>query len=139
MTGRWQGARVQYEADCNLVDLCHCHCSICRRLHGAAFASCGGIYREKFAYVSGEDSIRIYPFSENSDSIFCSHCGSTLLVDFKSEADMLYLALGTVDGDLDCPTGFHQFVASKAPWFTIHDDLPQYDEWPDEDQQDGVI
>lgn len=44
-----------------------------------------------------------------------------------------------VDGDLDCPTGFHQFVASKAPWFKIHDDLPQYDEWPDEDQQDGVI
>jgi|TARA_B100000959_G_C14997781_1_gene631320 hypothetical protein len=45
---------------------------------------------------------------------------------------MLYLALGTADGDLACPPGFHQFVGSKARWHEIHDDLPQYDEWPDE-------
>ena len=24
----------------------------------------------------------------------------------------------------------HMFVGSKAPWYEIHDDLPQYDESP---------
>jgi hypothetical protein len=46
---------------------------------------------------------------------------------------MLYIALGTVDGDVDRPSGFHQFVGSKAPWFEITDDLPQHDAWPDQE------
>jgi hypothetical protein len=25
---------------------------------------------------------------------------------------------------------YHQFVGSKAPWYEIHDDLPQHDERP---------
>ena len=33
--------------------------------------------------------------------------GSRLLVDFKPEAHMLYIALGAIDGDVDCPPGFH--------------------------------
>jgi len=52
------------------------------------------------------------------------------LVDFKPEEHMLYITLGTVDGDIDCPAGFHQFAGSKAPWFEITDDLPQHDGWP---------
>jgi len=131
--GRCECARVQYEIEGELVDFCHCHCSICRRLHGAAFATWGGVARGEFTYKSGESELKKYSFSENADSIFCGNCGSRILVDFKPEADMLYIALGTVDGDVECPAGFHQFVASKAPWFEICDDLPRYDEWPDEE------
>jgi len=129
--GRCECAKVQYEVDAELVDLCHCHCSICRKLHGAAFVTWGGVARNKFSYTSGENEIRKYAFSNKADSIFCDTCGSRLLVDFKPEADMLYITLGTVDGDVDYPLGFHQFVGSKAPWFEITDDLPQHDEWSD--------
>jgi len=52
-------------------------------------------------------------------------------VDFKPEADMIYIAMGTLDGDVELPPGFHQFVGSKAAWYEISDDLPRYDEWPD--------
>ena len=133
INGQCACAKVQYEIRGELKDFCHCHCSICRKIHGAAFASWGGIARDKFSFVAGEDSIGSYAFSENSDSKFCSHCSSTILVDYKPEADMLYIALGTVDGDVKCPPGFHQFVGSKAPWFEICDELPQYDEWPDDE------
>ena len=132
ITGRCQCASVQYEVKGELKDFCHCHCSICRRLHGAAFASWGGIARDEFAYISGANHVKTYSFSENADSVFCGDCGSTILVDFKPEAEMLYITLGTVDGDVTCPPGFHQFVGSKAPWYQIHDDLPQHDAWPDE-------
>jgi hypothetical protein len=43
---------------------------------------------------------------------------------------MLYITMGTVDGDVECPPGYHQFAGSKAPWYEITDDLPRYDEWP---------
>lgn len=131
--GRCECARVQYEIEGELVDFCHCHCSICRKLHGAAFVTWGGVARDEFSYKSGESDLKKYAFSENADSIFCGVCGSRILVDFKPEADMLYIALGTVVGDVECPPGFHQFVGSKAPWFEICDDLPQHDKWPEDE------
>ena len=88
--------RVRYQVDGELEDFCHCHCSICRKIHGAAFASWGGILRDKFSWLAGRDEVNTYAFSNNADSIFCPNCSSTLLVDFKPEADMLYLAMGTV-------------------------------------------
>ena len=131
ITGKCACAMVQYEVQAELLDLCHCHCSICRKIHGAAFATWGGIARDKFVFMSGGDSVKTYAFSEDSDSIFCGNCSSTLLVDYKPDAEMLYLAMGTIDGDVKCPTGLHQYVGSKAPWFTICDEVPQYIEEPD--------
>jgi hypothetical protein len=133
ITGRCECATVKYQVLGELKEYCHCHCSICRRISGAAFVTWGGIARDEFSYVSGEDNVRSYSFSERADSLSCKTCSSTILVDFKPEADMLYITLGTVDGDVDCPDGFHQYVGSKAPWYEICDDLPQHDEWSPED------
>ncbi len=132
ITGRCECGKVQYQVLGEITDYSHCHCSICRRIHGAAFVSWGGVARDKFAYVSGEDNLRTYSFSENADSLFCENCSSTILVDYKPEAHMLYITMGTVDGDVDCPSAYHAFVGSKAPWFEITDDLPQHDGWPDD-------
>ncbi len=130
ITGRCECAKVQYQVAGEITDLSHCHCSICRHIGGAAFVTWGGVARDAFSYVSGEDNVRAHSFSERADSVFCTTCGSTILVDFKPEDDMLYITMGTVDGDVECPRGYHQFAGSKAPWYEITDDLPQYDEWP---------
>jgi hypothetical protein len=131
ITGGCACGSVRYQVEGELLDFCHCHCSICRRLHGAAFATWGGVNRDDFSYACGEANVKKYAFSRRSDSKFCMDCGSRILVDFKEEVDRLYIALGTVDGDVNCPTGFHQFVGSKAPWFDISDNLPQHKAWPD--------
>ncbi len=97
---------------------------------GRRIATWGGVAHDELIYLSA--SLRTYSFSENAASLFCENCGSTVLVDYKPEAHMLYIAMGTVDGDVDCPRGFHQFVGSKAPWYEICDDLPQHDGWPED-------
>ena len=130
ITGRCECEKVQYQVHGDVTDFSLCHCSICRRISGSAFASWGGVSREQFKYVSGGDFVRRYSFSENADCLFCDTCGSTILVDYKPEEDMLYITMGTVDGDVDCPDAYHQFVGSKAPWYEITDDLPQHDGWP---------
>ena len=130
ISGKCECGTVQYEISGEIKEYCHCHCSICRRLHGAPFVSWAGISRDELRYVSGEDSLRKYAFSEKADSLFCEVCGSRLFVDFKPEQDMFYIAMGTLDGDVTLPPGFHQFVGSKAPWFEISDDLPQHDSEP---------
>ena len=131
ITGRCECGEVSYEVDAEISDFSHCHCSQCRRLHGAAFASFGGVSRDKFKYLSGQSALRIYASSDTSDRVSCSVCGSQILVDYKPEPDTLYIAMGTVDGAPDCPTGYHQFVGSKAPWYEISDGLAQHDTWPE--------
>ena len=52
------------------------------------------------------------------------------MVQLDSEPNDFYLAMGTMDGELELPPGYHIYVGSKAPWHTIEDDLPQYDTEP---------
>ena len=130
ITGRCECAAVKYQVSGELKEFCHCHCSICRKIHGAAFVSWGGVLKDELVFSSGEDNLRRYSFSDRADSISCQTCSSVLMVDYKPEPHMLYITAGTVDGDLDCSGGFHQFVGSKAAWYEITDDLPQHDGWP---------
>ena len=131
ITGRCECGEVSYKVDAEITDFSHCHCSQCRRLHGAAFASFGGVARDKFQYLSGQSSLKIYASSDAIDRMSCSVCSSQILVDYKPEPDVLYIAMGTVNGSPECPTGYHQFVGSKAPWYEINDGLAQHDAWPE--------
>lgn len=132
ITGRCECKRVRYQVDGEITDFSHCHCGQCRRLHGAAFASFGGVARGEFSYLSGESDLSSYESSESHARIFCRNCGSNIMVDLVGEADILYLAMGTMDGHPECPPGYHIYVGSKAPWYQISDQQPQFDTEPDE-------
>lgn len=130
ITGHCECGRVGYEIDGEFNDLSHCHCSQCRRLHGAAFATYAGVARQEFRYVSGEASLKSYASSAGHDRVFCAECGSNIMVAIDSEPNEFYVSMGTVDGDPDCPPAYHIYAGSKAPWYEIDDDLPKYDTVP---------
>jgi hypothetical protein len=56
ITGRCECGKVKYHVDGEITDFSHCHCSQCRRLHGAAFASFAGVPRATFNYDCGESA-----------------------------------------------------------------------------------
>jgi len=130
INGRCECGRIRYEVDGEIEDFSHCHCSQCRRLHGAAYATYADVPRARFRFVSGESDIKVYASSEFNDRVFCAECGSNILVDSMQAPETLYISMGTVDGDPPCPPGYHIFVGSKAPWHEITDDLEQHDTWP---------
>ncbi len=130
--GGCQCGKVTYQADSPISDLSHCHCSMCRKLHGAAFATFAGVARDGFRWSAGEDVLGTYASSDKIDRLFCSNCGSQLVVSYTPEPDLVYLTMGTVDGDPECPPAYHQFAASKAPWHEITDGKPQHDTWPED-------
>ena len=127
INGRCECGRIRYEVDSEITEFSHCHCSQCRRLHGAAYVTFAAVARDNFRYVSGDDDLTVFASSNDIDRIFCTECGSNILADAKSEPDVLYLCMGTVDGNPPRPPGFHSFVGSRAAWHEITDDLPQYD------------
>lgn len=77
----------------------HCHCSQCRKGHGAAFASYGSVPRSDLRVLSGADSIRTYASSPTVMREFCLACGSTLFWSRSQGeyAGWISIALGTLD------------------------------------------
>ena len=108
----------------------HCHCSLCRRQHGAAFSTYCEIDNAAFEIRSGGELLETYPSSETAERVFCRDCGSKLLFRLHAINDRVWIPAGVLDDDPGVMPGYHIFVASKAPWYEIEDDLPQYDDWP---------
>ena len=119
--------RVRFEVDGEINDFSHCHCSQCRRLHGAAYATFAGVSSDQFRYVSGERDTSEYASSDSHKRVFCANCGSNIMVSLADEPDTLYLSMSMIEGDPPLPQGYHIYVGSKAPWHEISDDLKQYD------------
>jgi hypothetical protein len=128
--GHCECGRVQYEVAGDINDFSHCHCSQCRRLHGAAFATFAAVATDKFRYISGQSDTRSYASSESSERVFCGNCGSNILVALDQEPESLYLSMSAIDGDPPRPRGYHIYVGSKAAWYEITDDLAQYEREP---------
>ena len=132
INGHCECERVRFEVDGDIVDLSHCHCSQCRRLHGAAYVTFAGVLRKDFQYLSGEDQIRTYASSDKYLRSSCSNCGSNILATPDEEPDIYYVSMGTIEGNPPHPPAYHIFVGSKAAWHEITDDFPQYDSLPNE-------
>jgi len=133
MTGRCECGRVRYRVAGEVKTFTHCHCSQCRRLHGSAFASFAAVDREDFSYLSGESDLRIYASSTHIDRVFCSVCGSSIAAVSRSERELLYLALGTADGEPVLPEGIHIFFDSKAPWYDFTQGSAHFNTRPEDD------
>jgi hypothetical protein len=103
----------------------NCHCSGCRRATGAAFKPFAGIERGQLSLTRGADNLLIYGEADTHDA-HCSTCGS-LLYSVVREGAFVHVAMGTLTDAPSIRPDRHIFVGSKAPWFTITDDLPQHD------------
>ncbi len=118
---------VRFEISGALTEASHCHCSMCRKAHGAAFGTYARVQARDFRFVSGRDRVARYRSSEKVVRTFCSRCGSTLQWLPDSRPEVLAIALGVIDGDPGVRPSRHIFVGSKAPWHDITDRLPRHD------------
>jgi hypothetical protein len=121
---------VRYEIDGKIGPALNCHCSMCRKATGAAFRSRIAVSRKNFRWLTGEGLLTNYVSSPGSSRTFCRICGSTLVSLFDNNPEALGLAMGTLDDDPAIRPSCHVFVDSKASWFEITDQLPQFDRLP---------
>lgn len=102
----------------------NCHCSNCRRTTGSAFKPLAGIERGKFVLTQGEDNLLVHGAPDANDT-HCRTCGS-LLYSVVRAGTFVHVPMGTLVDTPAIRPSQHIFVGSKAPWFTITDDLPQF-------------
>ena len=121
---------VQYAVPDDFEYALNCHCSQCRRSTGSAFKPLAGIRREKLRISTGADRIFIFGEENASHDVHCQMCGS-LVLSIVRRGQYAHVPMGTLlDNPIIKPT-MHIFVASKADWYEITDDLPQHAEFPD--------
>ena len=121
---------AKFRIDGELFMAANCHCSMCRKAHGAAFRPGALVKTEQFSWVRGEDLVKDYKSSPGMHRMFCRNCGSPLIARSDAHAGIIGVSLGTLDADPGIRPGAHWSVASKAPWFDITDNLPQYSSSP---------
>lgn len=119
---------ISYEITGSFEAIGHCHCSMCRKSHGAAFATWGMIKPEHFRWTAGVELVEAYESSPARARCFCGKCGAPLVSTHSGK--VTEVVLGSVDGDPGARPREHIFVRSKAMWFEIADALPQFEEWP---------
>ncbi len=110
----------------------HCHCRICRKTHAAAFSTFARLPRDRFRLVRGEERVRRFRSSAPCERRFCGDCGSHLQFLVDGLPDLVWVSVGTMDGEPPVEIAGHMFVPSKASWYDIRDDLPRWDEYPPE-------
>ena len=105
----------------------HCHCSRCRKSHGAAFGTYVRSRAEAFRFTRGRERAVRWESSPGCHRPFCGRCGSPMP---RVSPDLVGIPAGSLDGDPGARPLAHIFVASKAPWYEIADALPRFDEYP---------
>jgi hypothetical protein len=126
LNGKCECGTVQYRVADEFLYASNCHCSRCRAATGSAFKPFAGIEREKLELVSGGGALLING-EETLNDTRCANCGS-LLYSVVREGEYVHVALGSLVDEPSMRPTKHIFVGSKAPWFEITDDLPQFEE-----------
>jgi hypothetical protein len=122
---------VRYEVGGPFNSMMSCHCSMCRKHHGSAFATYVSSPIDHFHWIHGEGALLEYKSSAQGTRISCGVCGSAVPMTMPAHS-LALLPAGPLEGDLGIKPQAHMFVGSKAPWHTITDDLPRYEEYPPE-------
>ncbi|WP_286270844.1 GFA family protein [Thalassotalea hakodatensis] len=127
--------KVQIAIDGAISDIIHCHCSLCRKNSGTAYATNGFVEREDFTFVSGEHELSQFSYKANRVRHFCKHCGSPVYSENLEDIQRIRLRLGLLDTPIIERPMSHNFVTSKANWEEMDAKLPRYEAFEPERQK----
>ena len=118
---------ITFSADLPSKWCAHCHCSMCRKAHGAGYVTWTGFEQDRVNIGSGTDQLAWYDSSPGAQRGFCRKCGSTMF--FRSErwADELHIALGCIDDEIDRQPQANVFFDRHVEWMPIDKSLKQVD------------
>ncbi|MFC1701214.1 GFA family protein [Pseudomonadota bacterium] len=105
----------------------HCHCSMCRKTHGAGYVTWVGFESGQVSITKGKEYLTWFESSAGAQRGFCQKCGSSLF--FRSErwAGELHIALGSMDDAIDRQPQANVFFDNHVEWMPIDESLKKVD------------
>ena len=131
---RYQGSclcgGIRYEVSGEIKSILNCHCSDCRKAHGAAFRTRGAVEACDFQFVAGEELLTRYEHKPGEFRSFCRVCGSGIATFFSDPSIPIGLVIASLDTKIEHGPTRHVFTSDKAEWHRITDSLPQFSRMP---------
>ena len=118
---------IKIEVSGAINSIIHCHCSLCRKSTGTAYATNGFVDIKSFKVVKGKEALSTFAFKPGRNRHFCSDCGSPIYSSNEQDKSRIRVRLGIFDSDIKEKPMSHNFVTSKANWDILDDKLPRYE------------
>jgi hypothetical protein len=120
---------VCFEIEGSTTDIGMCHCSKCRKVSGVASNANLMVPKDGLRFVRGEEHVTKFELPDGWGVCRCATCGSPVPM-LHPGGGAYWVQAGLLDGDPGVRITGHIFVGSKAPWYEIPGDLPQFREYP---------
>jgi hypothetical protein len=101
----------------------HCHCTMCRRAHGAGVVTWFGVAAPSFRLLTGAQLLKWHRSSPGARRGFCGRCGSPLFFEGERWPGEVHIARASVAGAIDREPSAHVFFDVRVGWLELHDDL----------------
>ncbi|WP_411991952.1 GFA family protein [Agarivorans sp. DSG3-1] len=122
---------IQVEISGGINSIIHCHCSLCRKNSGTAFATNGFVATKGFKVLKGVEDFGHYQTSPGKVRHFCKVCASPIHSSNQADPSRLRIRLGMLDSAIVERPISHNFVSSKANWEDLDADLIRNDAYED--------
>ena len=101
VTGSCFCGAVRFAVELPTLGCAHCHCSMCRRAHGAGYVTWIVVPYGRFALEAGEADLTRFRSSDHGTRSFCSRCGSSLFCESTHHPDQIDIVLANLHGPID--------------------------------------
>lgn len=129
MTGHCLCGAVCFETAAPPLKVMHCHCSMCRRQSGAAFATYA-MFNEADIHFSGHNPV-LYRSSPTARRGHCGTCGSPVNFLYDGEPGKIYIAAGLFDDPAGLTPSEHWHAENELQWLHLADGLPRHEGTPE--------
>lgn len=125
--GGCQCGGVRYTITAPPHEVIHCHCSLCRKAHGALFASFGDYPATALTIDRGGNSLADFQSSPGTHRLFCPACGCQLFNRIDKWSDRVFVVIGALDAGEspghETARERHIFWDSRVDWYDTGDSL----------------
>lgn len=119
----------QFEITQPAVDTHHCHCSVCRRLQGAAFVTLSIFPKAGLRWTKGGTALHSFNSSDKVHRNRCQNCGSPLTINLDAMPDLIAVSRASFEPNAEpehpAESLRHAFWPDHVPWIEINDSLPK--------------
>jgi len=117
---------VKFEVTLPTLSCAHCHCTMCRRVHGAGYVTWIAVPYTQFRMLAGSEHLTVHHSSDHGRRSFCNVCGSSLFCESTHQPELIDIVLANLSGKIDREPQAHYYFSDRAEWVAIGDDLPRF-------------
>jgi len=131
ISGQCSCGEIAYHHPAPAVQIVACHCSLCRRMTGAALSSYVVVKSAELVFTQGQQLLKTYAVTSHTQRHFCTACGTSIYnTNQEKYTGLSMLYLGTVNLHESLSPRMDIYCENKLSWLSITDSSRHFENTP---------